>query len=130
MTGYAVGEPDVSKLSSGISELPTTETKNLGELVREAKEKYGFGGKRKNRTKEKKGYGIYRLSKHRNKNYKRGWAWRYTYRGKNKIYDFTALDILHLKNKVLLNHLMWRVYDEELARKTAEESGVPYDRLL
>ena len=116
MTGYAVGEPDVSKLSSGISELPTTETKNLGELVREAK--------------EKKGYGIYRLSKHRNKNYKRGWAWRYTYHGKNKTYDFTALDILHLKNKVLLNHLMWRVYDEELARKTAEESGVPYDRLL
>ena len=130
MVNHAVGEPDLSKLSPGVAESNQGETRNLGELVREAKRKYGFGKKRKDRSKEEKGYGIYRVSKHRNNHYQRGWAWRYIYKGKNKTYDFTALDILELKAKVRLNHLMWRIYDEDLARKTAEEAGVPYNRLL
>lgn len=127
---HAAGEPDLSKLSPGVAESNQGETKNLGELVREAKRKYGSGKKRKDRSKEEKGYGIYRVSKHRNNHYQRGWAWRYIYKGKNKTYDFTSLDILELKAKVRLNHLMWRIYDEDLARKTAKEAGVSYDRLL
>lgn len=130
MVNHAAGEPDLTKLSSGIVESNQGETRNLGELVREAKRKYGFSKKRKDRSGEEKGYGIYRVSKHRNSRYQKGWVWRYIYKGKKKTYDFTAPDILELKTKVRLNHLMWRIYDEDLARKTAEEAGVPYNRLF
>ncbi len=47
MVNHAAGEPDLSRLSPGVAESNQGETRNLGELVREAKRKYGFGKKTK-----------------------------------------------------------------------------------
>ena len=127
----AAGKPEILRFSSGITENNKTQkTRNLGELVREAKRKYSSSKEKKDRSKDERGYGIYRLHKHYNKHYKQGWAWRYTFKGKTKTYDFASTSLTELKQKVRLNHLMWRIYDEEIARKTAEEAGVDYNQIL
>ena len=130
MTRYASGEPELHRLSSGITEQNEGETKNLGELVAEARRRNNYTGTYGARKEDKKGYGIYRLSKHYREYFKQGWAWRYYFKGKRKVYNFVSEDLLEVKNQAKLNHLLWKVYDVGLAKKTAEEAGVPYHRLL
>lgn len=130
MTGYARGEPELHRLSSGITEQNEGETKNLGELVAEARRRHNYNRTHGARQKDENGCGIYRLSKYHREYFKQGWAWKYHFKGKRKVYNIVSEDLLEVKNKVKLSHLLWKVYDVDLAKKTAEEAGLSYDQIL
>lgn len=130
MTRYASGEPELYRLSSGITKQNEGKTKNLGELVAEARRRNNYTRTHGIRQKDEQGCGIYRLSKYYREYFEQGWAWKYHFKGKRKVYNIVSEDLLEVRNKVKLSHLLWKVYDVDLAKKTAEEAGVPYDRLL
>lgn len=131
MTRYASGEPELHRLSSGITEQKEKgKTKNLGELVAEARKRNNYTRAHGIRKKDEQGYGIYRLSKYHREYFEQGWAWRYFFKGKRKVYNIVSEDLLEVKNRVKLSRLLWKVYDEDLAKKTAEEAGLSYDQIL
>lgn len=83
MTKLAAGEPELRKLSSGV-EHSKGETKNLGELFKEAQKKYGRSRrkrtpKKKNEYKKPSTSGIYRVSKNKGLSYKQRFFFKFVY---------------------------------------------------
>lgn len=83
MVGIASGEPDLTKLSSGVEHIEG-ETKNLGELFKEAKEKYKI--QRQNKVYKKDAYGniiresgILGVAKIKNLKYKQKFCFKFTF---------------------------------------------------
>lgn len=74
---------------------------------KEQKEKIG-----KSISKSQTSTGIYRVSKHKNKNVKQGFVWRYIYRVNGKVKEIVSIDIEKLKQKVLDKGLDWIIFDE------------------
>lgn len=68
--------------------------------------------------------GFYRVSKKKNKKYKKGFLWGYTYPtedGKRKA--LFSVSILKLKEKVETAGLPWEIVNEELAKHTIKEDS-------
>lgn len=65
--------------------------------------------------------GFFRVSKRKNKAYKKGFVWRYRYLNehhKEKALTATSLD--SLKQKVLRKNLEWKIIDEEKAQRSLD----------
>ena len=63
--------------------------------------------------------GYFRVSKVKNKNYKQGFYWVYSYYDENnKPVKISSVDLNKLKNKVLQKDLPWKVIHEVLANET------------
>ena len=110
--------------------------KNLGELVKEAKEKYGFhhehGTKRypvNHRKSRTSTTGFSRVLKLKSPNYKQGFCYlfRYTENGKNKV--LSSVDILKLRKKIIDKGYNWEIIDEVEAAKVAKLHKIDLDDL-
>lgn len=65
--------------------------------------------------------GFYRVSKYNNKQYSKGFAWRYMYYAEGKTRVIKSVSIVKLEKMVKSKDLPWEIIDEELAKKTTEE---------
>ena len=114
--------------------------RNLGELFEEAKRKYHF--------KDSKGYikrkkypmnhpkshvfstGFYSVKKVLSPNYKQGFCYTYIYYKDDKYRQYSSVDILKLKQKVLDNNMLWKVVDKQKALDIANFHDIDIEVLL
>lgn len=67
--------------------------------------------------------GFYRVSKVKNKRFKQGYEYTYSYPvGNGKIKSLRSTSIFKLEHNVKVNGLKWKIVDEELARKTIKSN--------
>lgn len=76
--------------------------------------------------------GFFRVIKAKHKKCKQGFEWLYVYyiQGDSKQYRITSVDLLKLKNKVLLKGLEWGIVDLDNAKQTANEYNYDLGELL
>lgn len=113
--------------------------KNLGELVQEARRKYGF--KDSKHYQKRRNYpmdhpnshvsstGFYSVTKTERCNYKQGFCYNYIYYIDGKRCQYTSVDILKLKKKVLSNNKKWGIIDEKKAMDVASYHNIPIEDL-
>ena len=86
MTRLAVGEPELGRLSSGV-EHSKGETRNLGELFKEAQKRNRRASptkiKKKSKYEKPKSSGIYRVSRNRGLTYKQKFFFKFIYDKEN-----------------------------------------------
>lgn len=104
----------------------TIETKNLGQLFKEAREKYNYplsNGREKS--------GILRVGTAKCNDCKQGYQWCYRYIDKDgRRRTISRVDLLTLKKVVISRGLEWRIYDEKQAVKTAKQANVELHQIL
>ena len=112
--------------------------KNLGELVKEAKRKYGFQTKKRKYypAEHKRGttfltgfYSVYRIM---NDDYKQGFTFQYRYYDEDdERRNISSVDLKKLYRRVKYdNNLPWKIADESEALKTAKECGINIEELM
>lgn len=111
--------------------------KNLGELVKEARKKYGFSNKGRSiryPVDHKKGTrfttGFSKVFKIKSPNYAQGFNYRYVYydnNGKRKI--LSSVDIKKLHDNVISKGLDWEIVDKSKALKVANFHNIDLDEL-
>lgn len=126
------GEPDLSKLKTGVTEYKDTETqtRNLGELFREAKSNQSFM-RSKDSKKPPFDTGIKNLKLSYTKQCRQGFQWRYSYvdeDGKRK--TIVRVNLWALIEEVARRKLEWKIINEKNAQKTAEKAGLQYWEIL
>lgn len=126
MTLLAKGDPDVNKLKSGVEHKEYKETKNLGELFREAIK--GQPVKRteiKKKTKAEKGYGgnrtrksgIFGVSQGKKNSYNGSRVFRYSYIKENgKSTSMQRKSLILLYEAMKEKGFEFRIMDETKAR--------------
>lgn len=126
----AGGEADTTRLKTGISENKQhTETRNLGELFKEAKSRSFCQTKKQKRKTFHTGISYLNLVW--NKQCKQGFQWRYTYRdGRNKKRSIVRVDLLELKEEVLNRGLEWNVTSYKYAKQTAKKAKIKMNQLI
>lgn len=113
---------------------PTPETlKNMSEaqkrrfVNKENHPRYGTHNSKKHRiniSKYKNSSGILNVGKTHNDNCSQGFNWTYWYYDQNKQKSISAIDLLRLKEKVLAEGFEWVIVNEDLAKKSLEESTI------
>ena len=111
--------------------------RNLGELVQEAKKKYGFNKKKKRKysVDHKKGStfttGFAEVFKIKSTNYKQGFTYQYRYYDDNGVQrNLSSVDFIKLRKKVLDKGLTWEINNKPKAYKTAKECKVKLSELM
>lgn len=114
--------------------------RNLGELVEEAKKKHKF--KNTKGYKKRKNYcmdhprshifstGFYSVTKVKNRNYKQGFCYTYIFYDGKKRRQYSSVNLLKLKKKVLDNNKIWRITDRQKAMDTANYHNISIEQLL
>jgi len=82
-----------------------------------------------NRSKADNSTGFLRVYIKPAKTTKQGFIWCYQYQEGNKRKNWTSVDLLKLKEKILLNGLEWLVIDETNAQKTCDKYGYDFKEL-
>lgn len=82
-----------------------------------------------NRSKADNSTGFLRVYIKPAKTTKQGFSWCYQYQEGNKRKNWTSVDLLKLKEKILLNGLEWLVIDETNAQKTCDKYKYDFKEL-
>ena len=108
-------------------------TKNLGELVEEARKKHGLKKPIKRGRKRKKmpPTGLYNVKRTYCDNCSQGFIWAYTYKdtkGKNKI--ISRVDLLELRKEVRRKKLRWNIEDYDRIKETVELADITLNQII
>ena len=110
-----------------------TQTRNLGELFREALKNQPTQTQKKKgqirRTKNNK-TGIECVSVIKCPGRKQGFMYQFASSATGERVIFKSVDILKLKNKAIKLGYKWNIFDETLARKTAKKANISYGELI
>lgn len=68
--------------------------------------------------------GFYRVSKAYDKNFKKGFRWRYCYCENRRQRNINSINLSILKQKVLDKNLPWEILDEIKAKKSLEDDKI------
>lgn len=113
---------------------------NLGVLFEEARKKYGF--KNNNNDKTIKHYptdhkrsklsstGFYNVKRLRSDIYRQGFCYIYRYTKDGKHRQFSSVDIMKLKNKVIDANKEWYIYDKRKALDLANYHNIDLEALV
>ncbi|RAP51026.1 MAG: hypothetical protein BZ138_06120 [Methanosphaera sp. rholeuAM270] len=110
------------------------ETKNLGELIEEAKGRHGFGRRRKRVGRKRKKLpptGLYNVKLIHCPNCTQGYQWSYTYedaRGNKK--SIIRTDLLTLRREVRRRKLMWYIEDYDNIKDTVKRANISLNQIL
>lgn len=130
---FVGGQTDVHRLQSSVStdKEEKQQTRNLGELFREAQRRSFKNTKKRKTGKRRFNTGIGFLYLAESKQYKQGFQWRYVYVDENdKKRSISRVNLLELKDEVFKRGLEWNILDKRQVAKTAEKAGVGVNQLL
>lgn len=130
---FASGESDTRKLSSGITEHKKhQETKNLGELFREAmkgQSTHKQKNRQSNRRQKSTDTGIRHVHIVKCSDCKQGFTWRYSRMENNHKVTIQATDLKVLKKRVIAQKLPWGIYNKKLYNKALKKAKITSEQL-
>ena len=84
---------------------------------------------RANRSKVTTTTGFLRVYTKKAKTTSQGFVWCYQYQNKNKKHNWSSVNLLKLKEKIIAKGLDWFVVDEEKAKQICEKYGYSFEEV-